>query len=181
MRSEEFARVLDAARAGGEWAWSRLYGDLAGPVLGYLRARGAAEPEDVLGEVFLDVARNVEGFTGDYEGFRSWVFTIAHRRLIDERRARGRRPVDPVAEIDLGEGGVDPAVVVVGRITQEEMTALFSTLSPDQRDVLLLRIIGGFTIPEIAQIVGKSSGAVKALQRRGLAAVTKLLMSPVPP
>jgi len=171
---------MNAAREGSEWAWSRLYGELAGPVLGYLRARGAAEPEDVLGDVFLDVARGVRAFEGGLDGFRSWVFTIAHRRLIDERRARGRRPVDPVADIDLGAADDDPAELAVGQITRDEMVALFATLSPDQRDVLLLRMLGGFTIDEIAAIVGKSGGAVKALQRRGLAALRRVLMMAAP-
>ena len=57
--------MLEAARAGAEWAWSRLYNDLSGPVLGYLRMRGAAEPEDLLGEVFLQVARNAVTFEGE--------------------------------------------------------------------------------------------------------------------
>jgi RNA polymerase sigma-70 factor (ECF subfamily) len=175
VRQEEFASVLDAAQAGGNWAWSRLYTELAGPVLGYLRTRGAADPEDVLGDVFLDVARNIGTFAGDFEGFRSWVFTIAHRRLIDERRARGRRPVDPVADPESQDVGEDPATIVEARILREDMVALFSALSPEQRDVLLLRVIGGLTIDEVAVIVGKSRGAVKALQRRGISALKKYL------
>lgn len=172
--------MLEAARAGGEWAWTRLYGEMAGPVLGYLRARGAAEPEDLLGEVFLQVARNLGSFAGDVAGFRSWVFTIAHRRLVDERRARSRRPVVPVADPKPDQMGDDPADVVIDRLTRQEMVSLFDRLSPDQRDVLLLRLIGGLTIDEIAQIVGKTTGAVKALQRRGLAAVKRKLVERVP-
>src|SRR3712207_7840436 len=53
-------RSLRAARAGGEWAWERIYRDLAGPVRGYVRAHGAAEPDDLVGEVFLQLARNIQ-------------------------------------------------------------------------------------------------------------------------
>ena len=88
MDQAQFASVLEAAQAGAEWAWSRLYRDLAGPVLGYLRTRGAAEPEDLVGEVFLQVARNLGTFDGDYRSFRSWVFTVAHHRVVDERRRK---------------------------------------------------------------------------------------------
>ena len=59
MQPAEFESVIEAARAGAEWAWSRLHGDLSGPVLGYLQSRGAVEAEDLLGEVFIQVARNI--------------------------------------------------------------------------------------------------------------------------
>ncbi len=179
MDPKEFSAVLEAARAGGEWAWSRLYGELAGPVLGYLRARGATEPEDLLGEVFLQVARNLSSFSGDVAGFRSWVFTIAHRRLIDERRARSRRPLELVADPESGPSG-DPAVIVVDRLSEERIAAMLGCLVPDQRDVLLLRIIGGITVEDVAAILGKTIGAVKALQRRALQTIKRNLREAVP-
>ena len=91
MEPAEFESAVEAAQAGAEWAWSRLYAELSGPVFGYLRSRGAVEPEDLLGEVFVQVARNIGSFRGDARSFRSWVFTIAHHRLIDERRYRAAR------------------------------------------------------------------------------------------
>lgn len=179
MDQKEFSAVLEAARAGGEWAWSQLYGNLAGPVLGYLRARGATEPEDLLGEVFLQVARNLDSFSGDIAGFRSWVFTIAHRRLIDERRAGGRRPVEFMAEHESGESR-DPAIIVGDRLSEERISATLQSLVPDQRDVLLLRIVGGITVEEVAAILGKTIGAVKALQRRALQTLKRNLREAVP-
>jgi RNA polymerase sigma-70 factor (ECF subfamily) len=71
---ESFQDLLEAARAGGEWAWTLIYRDLAPTVLGYLRAEGAHEPEDLLCEVFLHVVRGINTFEGDEDGFRSWVF-----------------------------------------------------------------------------------------------------------
>jgi len=171
--------VLEAARAGDEWAWSRLYGELAGPVLGYLRVRGAAEPEDLLGEVFLQVARNLSSFSGDATGFRSWIFTIAHRRMIDERRASGRRRLELVVDRESGPSQ-DPALIVMDRLTEERIAATLQCLVPDQRDVLLLRIMGGITVEEVAIILGKTIGAVKALQRRALQAIKRNVSQPVP-
>jgi RNA polymerase sigma-70 factor (ECF subfamily) len=176
---KEFNAVLEAARAGDEWAWSRLYGELAGPVLGYLRVRGATEPEDLLGEVFLQVARNLSSFSGDVTGFRSWIFTIAHRRLIDERRASGRRPLELVADRESGPSQ-DPALIVMDRLTEERIAATLECLVPDQRDVLLLRIMGGITVDEVAIILGKTIGAVKALQRRALQTIKRNVSEPVP-
>ena len=171
---EEFESVITAAREGAEWAWSRLYSDLAGGLLGYLRLQGAAEPEDLVGETFLQLARNIKTFEGEESGFRSWAFTIAHNRLIDERRARGRRPVTPVADPWDAIGG-DVEVEAVEAATTKEIMAVLDRLPEMQRDVLVLRFVGGFTIDDIARTIGKRQGAVKALQRRGLARLEKLV------
>ena len=95
----EFDTVLAAARTGSPSAFTRIFTALAPVVEGYLRLQGASEPEDLTIEVFLAVLRNLDSFEGDEAGFRSWVFTIAHRRLLDERRRGYRRPAPaPLAE-----------------------------------------------------------------------------------
>ena len=176
LGEEAFADVLAAARADAPWAFERLYTELAPAVAGYLRLRGAREPEDLTNEVMLGVFRGLDGFDGDAAGFRSWVFTIAHRRVIDERRRRAARP-----ETD---GHLDPeAVLSGGDVEQEalaglgegEVRALLAELTDDQRDVLLLRIVADLSVDEVARITGKQPGAVKMLQRRGLAALRRLL------
>ncbi len=174
---EAFGGVLAAARAGAEWAWTMLYEDLAPSVLGYLRVRGAAEPEDLTGEVFLQVVRDLHRFRGDERSFRAWVLTIAHHRLLDERRARARRPVEP---LDPAAAEVpDPAAWTEERalssVEAERVARLIARLSPDQQDVLLLRTLGGMTIEEVARAVGKRPGAVKQLQRRAIAALRREL------
>ena len=168
---QDFDTVLTAARAGADWAWGRLYADLAPTVTGYLRAHGAAEPEDLTGEAFLQVVRGLPRFEGDERDFRSWVFTIVHRRLIDERRRTLRRPAEATPPEDVatlaGAGG-DVHEDALGRIGDERVRAAFAELPADQRSVLLLRILGDMTVEEVARAVGKRPGAVKALQRRGL-------------
>jgi len=89
---EAFEYMLGAAQLGAGWARTRLYEALAGPVAGYLRSQGVNEPEDATSEVFLAVFARLSGFTGTETQFRSWVFTIAHHKIIDERRRRARRP-----------------------------------------------------------------------------------------
>lgn len=176
MLEAEFEGVLDAARAGAEWAWRRLYDDLSPQVLGYVRHQGSRQADDLLGEVWLQVARNLSGFEGDEAGFRSWVFTVAHHRVIDERRRSTRRPEDPVAEVEdpvsPGEGTAEEALAA---LATDRIRSLLDRLTPAQRDVLLLRIVAGLTIPEIVQALGKRTGAVKALQRRGLEALRRLM------
>ena len=176
MTAERFTALLGAARDGSEDAWQELYGGLAPVVLGYLRANGSPDPEDVLSEVFLQVARDIVKFDGDEKGFRSWVFTIAHHRLIDARRHSARRPVElspePPEPMERAEDAADEALT---RIGNEEVQRILSLLSTDQRTVLLLRVVGDMSIEDVATAVGKRPGAVKALQRRGLAAVKREL------
>lgn len=176
-----FATVLDAARTGADWAWTSLYRDLAPAVLGYLRAHGAREAEDLTQEIFLAVVRGLADFDGDEDGFRSWVFVIAHRRLLDERRSRARHPVDstPDHRLDRPDGDVENEALE--NIGIERVIELLDELSEDQRDALMLRIVGGLTASQVAPVIGKSPGAVKQLQRRGLRTLARLLSKqPVP-
>jgi RNA polymerase sigma factor (sigma-70 family) len=168
---DSFDDVLIAARAGADWAWERIYADLAPTVVGYLRARGADEPEDLAGEAFLQVVRGLERFSGDERDFRAWVFTIVHRRLQDERRRRGRRPTVAVppeeAAERAGEGG-DVEREALDRLGERRAREAIDRLPDEQRTVLLLRILGDLTVEEVATAIGKRPGAVKALQRRAL-------------
>jgi RNA polymerase sigma-70 factor (ECF subfamily) len=169
--NETFESVLEAAKAGAEWAWASLFTELSGPVTGYLASRGAAEPEDVSSEVFLNVARGIRSFSGDRTSFRSWVFVIAHRKLIDERRSRARQPrlaEFPGDTSSVAEGGNVENEALTNLMTGE-LQAAFAPLTEAQRDVLALRLIAGLTLAETAQVMGKRVGAIKALQRRALA------------
>lgn len=178
--TNEFLATLDAAKAGAEWAWAHLYRDLAGIVTGYLRSRGAADAEDLTSETFLQVARNINSFEGDYESFRSWVFVIAHRRLLDSRRATGRQPktVSDEAHLAVVADGQQVDDEAIGRISTRNMEALLACLTEDQRDVLALRMIADLTVEQTAQALGKGVGAVKALQRRALATLKRSLGKP---
>jgi RNA polymerase sigma-70 factor, ECF subfamily len=170
---ERFPDVLEAARAGAEWAWTVIYRDLSPPVLGYIRARGAPDAEDLLGEVFVQLVRGLPTFEGEERAFRAWVFTIADHRLIDDRRLRTRRPVEPVVPEVLEARGPtgDAEEEGLEAVARGDVRELIGELTPDQERVLLLRILGDLSIDEIARVLGKRPGAVKALQRRGLAAI----------
>jgi RNA polymerase sigma factor (sigma-70 family) len=164
-----FDDVLTAAQAGAAWAFEVLYRDLAPSVTGYLRLHGAAEPDDLASETFIGVFTGLSGFSGDEAALRGWVFTIAHRRLIDEWRRRSRRPQvsdDPGDLTEFCGGDVeDDALTGLGTDTVHRLCA---ELPDDQRSVLLLRILADLTIEQVAQAMGRSVGATKALQRRGL-------------
>ncbi len=177
MASATFTEVLTAARANQGWAFQRLFDELARPVAGYLRMQGAREPDDLVNEVFLGVFSGVGNFEGDEGQFRSWVFTIAHRRLTDERRRLGRRPALTDNEPDANLSGGDVEEDALSSIGDERARQLLARLAPDQRDVLLLRIVADLTVEHTAEALGKTAGAVKALQRRGLAALRREILN----
>lgn len=173
MLGQAFDEVLVAAQSGAGWAFTRLYEELAGVVTGYLRQQGAREPDDVASETFLHVFNGIRRFAGDEDAFRSWVFTIAHRRLVDERRRLARRPelaaVDDVdAEPDVGPA---PDHTVIGEAHWAELEQHLAVLTRLQRDVVLLRVVAGLTVSETAALLDRSQDAVRQLQHRGLRAL----------
>jgi RNA polymerase sigma-70 factor (ECF subfamily) len=172
-----FPQTLDAARAGADWAWANIYRDLAPSVLGYIRGRGGQEPEDVMADVFLQVVRDVASFAGGEREFRSWVFAIARHRLVDDWRRRSRRPIqeslDSPPESYLATSAEENALT---GMAGDRVHQIIQGLTTDQCDVLLLRILGDLTVEDIAGVVKKSPGAVKALQRRGLEAIRRTIL-----
>ncbi len=170
-----FPQVLDAARADAPWAYQRLFEWLGRPVAGYLRGQGAQDPDGTANEVFLRVFTNLHRFDGNEAAFRSWVFTIAHHQLADERRRLRRRP--PAAgEVppDLA-GPACTETEALARLGASRVSLLLDELSPDQREVLLLRVVADLTVEQVAEALGKSTGAVKQLQRRALGALRRRL------
>lgn len=180
MDNSEFESILTAARAGAEWAWSSLYADLAGPVRGYAAARGSSDPDDVVGETFLQVARNLGGFTGGYPAFRSWVFVIAHHRVVDERRRRSRRPEVPAADPPPSPAPAHVEEEAIDALSTERVMGVLSSLSPDQRSVVMLRVVGDLSLEQTAEVLGKRVGAVKSLQKRAFDRLREILPEAYP-
>src|SRR5688500_9416449 len=114
-----------------------LYRDLAPAVLGYLRTQRVPEPEDVLGEVFLQVARDLRRFKGDDAAMRRWVFSIAHNRAMDAHRKRTRNRSTPSAS---GSGGDDVIDAVIADAPPDpvdpELVQALAMLSADRREVV---------------------------------------------
>lgn len=169
---EAFERLLAAARANADWAWEAIYRAHAPALLGYLRAQGAASPEDLLGDVFVSLVRDLPRFSGGPQAFRAWLYRIAQNRLIDAWRMAARRPTVGVTEApEIEDGGADPAA----RLQSREVVAMLRQLPPDQRAVLYLRFVADLPQREIAEVLGRRVGAVKMLQRRGEARLARLL------
>jgi RNA polymerase sigma-70 factor (ECF subfamily) len=174
-RGDPFAATIAAAQRGSASDCRALYDAHAGRVFGYLRFHGANDPEDLTSEVFLRVFNHLSDFSGTVDGFRAWVFTIARRVLIDDRRRRARRPVtvalaSPPLEFLVGG---DTELDALERFGDDRVAELLACLTPDQRDVIALRIIADLPISEVASVLGKEPGTIKALQHRGIAALRR--------
>jgi len=168
---DQFEDALEAARRGSDWALGALYRDLQPKVLRYLRAQEPREAEDLASEAWLDVASALHRFRGGEDDFRRWVFTIARRRLLDFRRQRGRRRTDPAPVETLASRlpSGDVEAEAMANLSAEGAIACIAALPPAQAEVLLLRVLGGLSVKEVADIIGKRPGTVRVIQHRALA------------
>jgi RNA polymerase sigma-70 factor, ECF subfamily len=164
----DFDAVLAAAREGDESAIVRLYRDLNLTLVRFLAAQAPGFGEDLAQEVWIAAAERLSSFAGDERGFRAWIFTIARRRLIEHWRRNRRRPeqlVDPSALEEVA-GAAQPADSAV--VADDAARTIVAALSPEQAEVVLLRVVGGFDADEVAKITGKRPGAVRVIQHRAL-------------
>lgn len=162
-----FAEVLVRARQGDGSAFDELVRWLERPLLGFIRARGVGDVDDVANEVLLRVFRGIDGFEGNAAQFRAWTFQITRHLIIDQHRQARRRD-----HVVLTPGGEVPECAEVDALVDVEQAdrieALLSVLTADQREVLLLRVVAGLSVDETAAVLGKRPGAVRALQHRAL-------------
>jgi RNA polymerase sigma-70 factor (ECF subfamily) len=167
MEESVFSAMLTEAINGQGRGFEGLYRWLAPQVTRFAAARDAEDPEGITNEVFLRAFGQLDRFGGGSNSFRAWIFTIARNLLIDAHRARSRRP--QVASNDVPERTVPGAEVeALDLLSAQRVTRLLALLSEDQRDVILLRMVGDLSLRQVAAIVDKPLTAVKALQRRGL-------------
>ena len=175
---DQFQGILTAAQDGGEWAVAILYRWLHPAVVSYVRARAGDDADDLASETWLAVARALPSFSGDEPAFRSWVFTIAHRRLIDHHRSTARRPRTRTLNAAEGEGPDGPLDLAAGDDTAGEAVAavagdeavrrIVDLLPRDQAEIVLLRVVAGLPVDEVAAITGRRPGTVRVLQHRAL-------------
>jgi len=175
-----FEAVLSAARAGSAWAWEAIFREFAGPIAGYAKGRGAAEPEDVLQETLLAAARDIHRFVGDEHDFRAWIFTIAHRRVTDAFRIQGRTVKR--SDSDIGDEEIETRWLgdvereAMSSMSMLEVSALVRGLSIAQRDVILLRVVADLSVEQTAELLDKTPGAIRALQSKALKALRERLL-----
>jgi RNA polymerase sigma-70 factor (ECF subfamily) len=176
------AADLVGARGREPAAVTRVYAAYAPALFRFFLAAVGDRPtaEDLTGDVFRSAIEGLPGFRGSVEALGGWLFSIAHHDLSDFWRKQARSPGitaldDTLDEAALAAGADDPEELAIQRIEGDRVLAALRQLSPDQREVLLLRTAAGLTGPEVAAILNKSTGAVKSLQHRGLASLARVL------
>ena len=138
-------------------------------LLRYLRSLAPTLAEDLSSQVWVEVVAGIDRFSGDGEAFRRWVFTIGRRRLIDSIRQSGRMPVD-VRPPDHPQllNLPDPVEIEADADARSAARTLLERLPRDQAEVVLLRVVGGFSAEEVGEITGRRAGAVRVIQHRAL-------------
>lgn len=165
-----FEEVLAGAQQGAEWAMAAIYSDLRGPVFSYLRSLVPGEAEDLTSEVFVAVVGGVWGFEGDAVEFRSWVFTIAHHRAADHRRKAARRRTIPVPNEQFIDrpSKANTETDAVDACGDDSALRRVAALPPAQAQALYLRVVADLSVGQVAAIMGRRPGAVRALHFRAL-------------
>lgn len=169
--TSDLTGALVRASAGDEAGFLELWRALQPRLLRYLRVLGCEDPDDVASETWLQVVRDLRSFAGDEQDFRRWLFTIGRHRAVDAARARSRRPAAASHGLDIL---ADTQVVedqVLDALSARQAVAMLGVLSPDQAEAVALRVIAGLETPDVARIMGKSSGAVRVALHRGLRAL----------
>lgn len=178
-----FPTILVAAQAGGEWALAALYTSLDPQLRRYLRAQVGQDVDDVSSDSWLAIARNLHTFEGGEDAFRAWAFTIANRRVVDHLRRRGRRPEDSASDT-FGLGATESARSAeesawAGDLGDQAAARIVAALPAEQARIVLLRVVAGLSVEEVAAIVGRKPGHVRVLQHRALRRLAKNFPSEV--
>ena len=163
--------ALRRARAGDEAGFLTLWRALQPMLLRFLQVCAGDSPEDVAGETWLHVVRDLRTFEGDVTDFRRWLFTIARHRAIDAGRSRTLRPlvlVGDARELDAETREPSAEEQAMTRISTDDALALVRRLPPAQAELVALRVLADLDVSAVAEIVGISPGAVRVGVHRAL-------------
>jgi len=168
--------VIDRARNGDAAAFGEIYDTHVDSVYRYLlyRVREPSDAEDLTSEVFTRAFANVHRYRWQGKSFLAWLYTIA-RNAVTDRRRRDR----PTVELDNAHGLAEEGPTAHDRaVLGEEVDALRGAvkhLTGEQQEVLVLRFVDDLSSREVADILGKNEGAIRALQFRALGRLRRIL------
>jgi RNA polymerase sigma-70 factor (ECF subfamily) len=186
MLSDRFDEVLARAVAGEPDAFAEIWVDTQPVLLRYLRVHAGDNAEDVASETWLKVVGALDGFRGDEQGFRAWVVTIARNVHRDQVRRAGRRrehayqPQDLAEQADRGSTAPDAADLTLERLGTDDALDLVRRLPGEQAEMVLLRVVVGLDVAEVARITGRTPGAVRVAVHRALRRLGELVADRAP-
>ncbi|MFC8075391.1 RNA polymerase sigma factor [Streptomyces sp. NPDC057307] len=174
----ELTAAVLAAQDGNETAFRTVYRAVHPRLLAYIRTLvGEPDAEDVASEAWLQIARDLERFSGDADRFRGWTARIARNRALDHIRMRGRRPAAGSDETELAGKAADSdtADEAMEALSTGMTMALIAQLPQDQAEAVVLRVVVGLDAKSAARTLGKRPGAVRTAAHRGLKRLAELL------
>jgi RNA polymerase sigma-70 factor (ECF subfamily) len=175
--------LVERARDGDPTAFASLYDRYVERVYRFVVYRvggDSALAEDITSEVFLRALRKIKGFTWQGRDVGAWFLTIARNLVLDHFKS-GRHRLESVGFEAPPAGGVGDEVVdaedeALSRITNKDLYKAISRLGSEQQEVIYWRFLQGYSVGETAAAMGKSDGAIKALQYRAVKALYKLVV-----
>ncbi len=177
VRDASESHLIERAKACDEEALGELYRRHANAIFRYVyyRVGDQAVAEDIVGDVFVRALEGLTSYQDTGRPFEAWLYRIAHARVVDHYRRRDRRHVEPLDEGLAADEETDPHRLAALRDDSRQAWAAVNRLTEDQQHVISLRFIAGYSTAEVAELLGKTEGAVKALQHRALASLRRLL------
>jgi len=151
-----------------------LYGDYYDRIVRYIfvRINDQSEAENLGGEVFLRALQSLDSYRGDREQMRAWLFKIAHNLVVDYLRKMSKRKAVSLNDVEIRDR-VNTEEAVEVKLELEKLSNALEQLTPAKRQVIGLRFFGGLSSAEVGKILGKSSGAVREMQRAAVQELQK--------
>ena len=162
--TEAFARLYEAY-------FDKIYRYLA------LRIRNDYEAEDLTQQVFMKVMKSISSYKITGVPFASWLYRIAHNQLVDFLRQKNKKGTVTIEGLPIPDTGDDPQYMIEKQVDIDELQRAVGQLTAAQQEVLALRFTGELSIAQCAEIMGRSPGAIKALQHSAVLALRKAMMS----
>lgn len=168
--------LIERAKSNDPEAFAAIYEEHFDMIYRYvfLRVGNQMEAEDLTQQVFLNAMKAISSYKWRGAPFSSWLFRIAHNQVIDFHRRAAKAQVT-IIEAPIVAANPDPAEVAEREVDIKRIKEAMKELTQLQQEVIAMRFAGELTTAETAKIMGKSEGAVKALQHSALAALRKML------
>ena len=174
MRDEE--SLIRRAQERDQVALTQIYEENFDKIYRYivLKIGDRAEAEDMTQQVFLNALKSIDRYKFRGMPFSAWLFRIAHNQVVDHYRRKKRATMVPIDDVIL-PGQDNPGRDAERKMEIEEVNRATQQLTSAQREVISLRFAGELTIAEVARVMGKSEGAIKALQHAAIISLRKIM------
>ena len=175
MQDEE--SLVRQAKERDEAALTQLYEGNFDKIYRYivLKIGDRTEAEDMTQQVFLKAFKSISGYQSKGSPFSSWLFRIAHNQIVDYWRKKSKRPTVPLEETLVGSSDSNPDSDVERKMEIEKLVVATRGLTEMQREVISLRFAGGLPVAQVAKLMGKSEGAIKALQHSAVVSLRRMM------